>query len=189
MNWRSSRLIAVAFVCATGLACSKNPDAIETRKSLDDTFGALISKYELAVAREEVARDSSARPILRGRLLAVREPESQDGNYMKYDLFPDGELLELMPSELRATTPDEVRTLLHVSCTEESIGSYSDGSTAYVWNCTVGVVDLETGKLALVGSYRGPAPPKSVNAGGTTVVHGDKPYKAMAQAILRLPRQ
>ena len=91
-----------------------------------------------------------------------------------------------LPSDVKATKPEEVTTVVWVSCTEHEAGSYTSGSKAYVKDCDVTVIDTLSDTIIGKRSFTGESPPQRKSYRGDW--HGSKPNTNIIEYIKSLKR-
>jgi hypothetical protein len=91
-----------------------------------------------------------------------------------------------LPSELKASKPEEVGTVVWISCSESVSGTYQSGAKGYVWNCDVTVIDKATASTVGKKSFSGDHPPQTKS--GTSDWHGSKPTSEILSYIKSLKR-
>lgn len=77
----------------------------------------------------------------------------------------DTDLLRRLPDDLEAKSPDDVTVVVLVNRGKSKVGSYSNGGGAFVYTCTVTVVDLTTHALIAEKIIQGGAPPEAISGG------------------------
>jgi hypothetical protein len=141
------------------------------RSSQLKPFAAHLDDYSNRVGFTSSSQD----PYVSGKVMTI------DGASGKIDY-----LLFALPKELRATTPDEVKTVVVLTWRETLAGTYTSGAKGYVATCDVEIVDMAN-KLILGGQqFSGPEPPSTKTSKGDW--HGAKPTSQVVDYISGLPR-
>lgn len=92
-----------------------------------------------------------------------------------------------LPEKVRATTPNEVGTIILLEWTEDAVGHYSWGGTAYVHTANVSVIDKAMPALMIDRIFRGSDPPsKKIGRGDA---YGSKPTGEIISFIAGLPKK
>ena len=91
-----------------------------------------------------------------------------------------------LPAELKASKPEEVGTVVWISCSESVAGTYQSGAKGYLWNCDVTVIDLATASTVGKKSFSGDHPPQTKS--NTSDWHGSKPNSEIISYIKSLKR-
>ena len=91
-----------------------------------------------------------------------------------------------LPTELKASTPEEVGTVVWVSCNEHIAGTYVSGSKAYVQTCDVTVIEKSTASIVGKRTLSGDQPPQTKSYSGDW--HGSKPKSEIVDYIKSLKR-
>jgi hypothetical protein len=89
-----------------------------------------------------------------------------------------------LPTELKASKPEEVGTVVWVSCSEHIAGTYVSGSKAWVQSCEVTVIDKSTGSVIGKQTFSGDRPPQTKTYSGDW--HGSKPKSEIVDYIKSL---
>jgi hypothetical protein len=93
-----------------------------------------------------------------------------------------------LPAGLRAATPDDVGTVVVVKESSRKVGEYSSGDPAWQTVWSVGVVDLDKGKVVGRALLRGEHPPYAADiAAGEN--YGPAPLDDLVAYLKRLPRR
>jgi hypothetical protein len=136
-------------------------------------FESHLSEYLSFSAHQEKSTDSGH---ISGKVITV------DKVNRKFD-----DLYFSLPHNLRASTPDEVGTIVLIECTESIAGTYEDGKNGHSTNCAVRIIDKSKKVVFPESEFYGEEPPK------TKSIHGDwygaRPLKEIVKFITALPRQ
>ena len=120
-------------------------------------------------------KDSSSSSGITGKVITIDKIKNEiDDTY--FDL----------PPELKASKPEEVGTVVWVSCTEHIGGTYVSGSKAYVQTCEVTVIDKSSASTIGKRTLSGDRPPQTKTRGGDW--HGSKPKSEIIDYIKSLKR-
>src|SRR5262249_8471941 len=93
-----------------------------------------------------------------------------------------------VPQDMRATTPEEVGTVVQLFWGEDKVGEYHPGGGgAYVRTCRVVVIDHEKRLAVGEASFRGGDPPRSSRNGVSQ--HGSYPTESMVSFLKSLPKR
>jgi hypothetical protein len=92
-----------------------------------------------------------------------------------------------LPEELRASSPEEVGTVVWLDCTGSLVGTYTGGGGAYRWTCETQVVDLSIFRIVGEESFTGSDPPKTKLGSGDE--HGSFPSDQIIAYLVALPRK
>ena len=91
-----------------------------------------------------------------------------------------------LPGNLRATTPEDVGTVLWLDCTTRAVGTYTSGGAARQWFCDVTLIDLSIPAIIGETSFAGSEPPRTTTkSSGET---GSFPAKEIVDYLESLPR-
>ena len=142
-------------------SCSQNA---ETKP-----FASHLSEYTFFPA----LKDSSSSTTIRGKVITIDKTKTEID-----DTFFD------LPTELKATKPEEVGTVVWVSCSEYVAGTYVSGSKAYVQTCEVTVIDKSSASIIGKRSLTGSQPPQTKTYSGDW--HGSKPKSEIVDYIKSL---
>jgi hypothetical protein len=119
---------------------------------------------------------------LRGKVLPVNLRPPSGG-----PVGVDAAFYDALPSELRATSPKEVETVLLLEWGQKHHTRPKDYFTVYdmgyTSTCTVTVIDRRAMRTLGKKTFSGPSPV------GTGKYGGEKPYKEMVAYVLGLPRK
>jgi hypothetical protein len=118
---------------------------------------------------------TSKQPI--GKCITV-DMESREVDHIYFDL----------PDELRAETPDEVRTIVQLYWGKQQVNEYEGGKPAYQQRCDVLVVDKATMSAVAAGTEWGSDPPSQIKS-SQSEGSGDKPTDKVVNFLKGLPRQ
>ncbi len=137
------------------------------RQEAEEKFGPLIAEY----CKPPVSVfPQGPRPAVKGKLMIVDIQEQKiDIVYGRCEEY------------LRAKTPEEVGTIVQLKWEERVVGSYSDGSAAKQWICTLQCIDNATKIGHTPKEFIGSPPPKSIRGGGGA--SGGKPYKQINEYL------
>jgi hypothetical protein len=91
-----------------------------------------------------------------------------------------------LPTELQASKPEEVGTVVWVSCNEHIAGTYTSGSKAWVQSCDVTVIDKSTASVVGKRIFSSGGPPQTKSYSGDW--HGSKPKSEIVDYIKSLKR-
>jgi len=128
---------------------------------------------------------SSQRPYLNGRVITVSNHKVSEHNFNPaYFTTADPVFFEL-PEELRARTPEEVRTVIALKWASIEVGEYGRGIPAIQIVCSVIIVDQANRRIVENKYFRGSSPP-SWTSTGTHV--GDSPKPQVVRYLTELPR-
>jgi hypothetical protein len=95
-----------------------------------------------------------------------------------------------LPAELRASTPEQVRTVVWLGCEPASTRHYDSGTAALKFDCDVTVVDQTRGVVMGSASFEGGDPPESISCNSCPdEVAGELPFGDVLDYLLGLPRR
>ena len=135
-------------------------------------FAARLSEYTSIPGLKELSGEA----YVIGKVITVNKGENRiDPMYLD------------LPSDLAASTPEEVGTVIWLEWKEYVVGTYTDGAKGYRITCQVTVIDKV--KAAIVGrkTFRGSDPPKFKS--GHAPGRGSRPYYAIIDYITTLPKR
>ncbi len=91
------------------------------------------------------------------------------------------ELYFELPEEMRATTPDNLNTLVQIERHQDSVGHYTDGAVALQWNYDVTVIDYVTSEVVASEQFTGSQPPATKSHSGSA--SGSKPTSEVVEYL------
>lgn len=143
-------LASVAGTILSGVKQGRREDTLEA-------FAAQLPSY-MALWRDGVADESAvANGYLAGKAVIV-EVTDREIDRLSFDL----------PDAIRATTPEEVGTLIFLKCRTPEVGSYTSGATARDHVCDMVAYDTGAGRVSAMDSVvRGAPGSISVDQSGT----------------------
>jgi len=136
-----------------------------------DPFKAHVSEYTA------VTEYQPGETYIRGKVIPVN---IQD-NAIDFNLYYD------LPKDLRAGSPEEVRTVIEQVCTASLVGTYTRGGGAYRWTCKLKVIDLSISKILEEKTFTGSEPPGTTT--GSKNQYGSKPSDEIMDYLTALPRK
>ena len=88
-----------------------------------------------------------------------------------------------MPEAWRAAGPDQVASVLLITCTTELVGDYGFGEDAYAHECRLWAVDRASGNVVWM-TYASNSPPRSIwlNIPFTDVI-ADRPERELIEHL------
>lgn len=115
-------------------------------------------------------------------------PENINWDFTEYSAVPKflpvdksnnsiDEMYLSMPSKIRASNPQEVKTIIWIKCSKREVGTYSgrkSGGTAYKYNCRCYFWDNQSHTPQGVKDFEGGDPPEKIY--GFMDGTGSKPY-------------
>ena len=173
--------LAFLLLVATVLLLSGCVDVYDQRDALKP-FLPYMEQYRAAGK----AVDAEGGPYIRGKVLVLRpdEVEPEDGAInWRMNIVYFG-----LPEELRATTPEEVGTLVWVRCGEKAVGTYTDGTSAYQGYCVVTVTDWTLRSTVGQQLFEG-IEPKSYKTGPGSRHAGEPATRLIVEWLASLPRK
>jgi len=99
----------------------------------------------------------------------------------------DNSLFHSSLMELKATTPEEVGTVIWLSWDEEIADHYTDGTAAIRLNCFAQIIDITESSIIGEKLIYGSSPPSSKAGSGSRT--GSKPDTNVIEYIKTLPRR
>ena len=90
-----------------------------------------------------------------------------------------------LPAKLRATTPDEVGTVVQTTYTDNEFGTYTGGGIGYQTQADVKLINFATGQLISTKSFLGSEPPATKSGSGDA--HGGEPTQQVVDWLKSLP--
>ena len=136
-----------------------------------DPFKAHISEYTAVTEYQE------GETYIRGKIIPVNIRDNAIDFILYYEL----------PKDLRAASPEEVRTVIEQVCTASSVGTYTRGGGAYRWTCKLKVIDLSISKILEEKTFTGSEPPRTTS--GSKSQYGSKPSAEIMAYLTALPRK
>jgi hypothetical protein len=108
--------------------------------------------------------DAGGAPRSCGAKMITVDMTEREIDYFYFDL----------PDEYRASTPEEVQTVVQMKWTKYKCGEYEGGKPAYQQLCDVALVDKASGELIASQQCVGSDPPRSIDSRSSSGT-GDKP--------------
>jgi hypothetical protein len=110
--------------------------------------------------------------------MVVVDRASKDVDWLLFDL----------PSDLRASGPQDVATVVLLDWGKKQVDSYENGAPAYQQEVTVTVVDLATKAVIGQQHFVGGEPPQSIESSSSSGT-GSKPTQEVVDYLKSLPRR
>ncbi|MGI2015881.1 hypothetical protein [Shewanella oncorhynchi] len=76
-------------------------------------------------------------------------------------------MLFRIKEDYKPKSADEVSFVVGFNCSDQVVGSYSDGASGYQKNCDIYVIDVRSHTWAYAGNFMGSEPPTSKKGGGS----------------------
>jgi hypothetical protein len=126
-------------------------------------------------------------PYIRGKVVPVAHSEHRISCSIDRELFAE------LPYELRATTPEEVGTIVWIDNRLEFFKNvqfqYGITQAAYTPHCTITIIDRARSVKLDSRTFRGIDPDTASDGKDFYEVNGLRPYAAMRDYLVGLPRQ
>ena len=113
---------------------------------------------------------TSFSPYIVGKVLPI------DVSERKVDL-----IYYRLPRHMRASTPDEVQTVIWLGWHDSLVGRYDDGQPGYQIFCFVQIIDVAQGSIVAQRNYVGSRPPDTKRGSGER--HGSNPKEEIVDFI------
>ena len=170
-------------------AARAESERLEEKKVADNKAAAAAAAARRA-AEAKSAADSTRLSELATKLASIPGLRSAAGGrgYLKgkvliIDKKEKGidPLNSSLPETLRATSPEEVKTVVWLNWNENLVGHYEGGGSAYVYTCQMTIIDNTIPAIVAVKKMRGSEPPEYItvysygNLPSYGNGHGDKP--------------
>ena len=115
-------------------------------------------------------------PYIKGKLLPI------DRRKKKIDSY----IWSALPSMQLAHRYEEVQTVILLEYGESQVGTYTNGTGAYVRTCAVTIIDYSRGVVLAARIFSGSAPPATTSS--HTGAYGSNPRTEVVQYLKKLPR-
>jgi hypothetical protein len=171
-------IVSALLVVATSGCGGESTAFQDPYAALRDSVGTYLKSFPGSGA-VKVYRNEHDRPrgYVKGKVVLV------ESELKALSVFHDD-----LPGALRATTPEEVGTVVVIRQSWKKVGKYSDGEPALqdIWRITV--VDLARGKVVGRALLRGDHPSfmADTSAGEN---YGDPPWHELVAYLRELPRR
>ncbi len=142
------------------------------RAAYNARFRAHVDDY-LAVSKEQTEQG----PYLRGKVVVIDRKEKS----------VDREILDGIPSELHASGPDDLGTVVLLEWGRQVGPVYTNGAIGMIHTCEVAIVDNSIPAIVGRRGFRGSDPPSETHGRGE--IFGDRPVKAVIDFLTGLPRE
>jgi hypothetical protein len=93
-----------------------------------------------------------------------------------------------LPAEMRAESPDEVKTVVQLVWDKDKVAEYGGGKPGWKQKCQVRVVDKQSGALLFTKSFVGSDPPLVIRP-SQSAGWGDKPRTEIVSYLCTLPHE
>ena len=182
-------VLTLAFGCGDSLT----EDELEAQVK---PFEAHLSEYTSAPDPKNTSLTEA--PYIVGKVIPLRRGEYEIHWMGARAGFPRGSYTELgkpedaidefyseLPTELRARTPEEVKTVIWLEWTRNVVGRYTSGAEAHQFKCTLSVIDRTRNAMIGQKTFYGANPPEKTS----NVTFGTLPLDEILQYVTSLPRR
>ena len=164
----------VIFIVVGIVAGVSIPNYLQYKKKAEvEPFRAALAGY-LSIWNQNVsAMPAPAEPYLAGKALIV----NLDG----------GEIDQLhysLPENIKASSPDDLRSVVFVKCWTEKYGLYTGGVTAFSHICEIAAYDTARSQLSFKDRVTRD-PPASIEAGSSGIA--ERPDSEMLKLLTSMP--